>query len=410
LLSAGRLHIGLVSNPGWPADQYPNGIVAYVHQLRAELMNQGHRVSVFAGVIGQKNKDAGIYLVKDTVEYRILHALNRMRGRQASHPFLYGGRVIAANIMAVHRTEPIDVVEIDEGFGWCAELAERVPMPVVVRLHGPAFLTLMGEARASEMGRNRIEAEGRALRRASVIVAPSHSTLRDTVSHYGLAPRLQKVIPNPVTVNADIPRWTLDGCDRKTILFIGRWDYLKGGDMVLAAFRRLLEVDSALKLIFVGPDRGLQPPGSTRRTGFAEFRDQMFPQAQRASISYLGQVPRNDVFSLRTKAMVTLVASRWENQPNTVLEAMMQGCPLVAVDAGGVGELIQHGVTGLLAPRDNVDEFQRMVQQMLAEPEKARQMGESASRFVAERHAVQTVCAQIVALYRQAKRDRRLKV
>src|SRR5437773_3232329 len=150
------VHIGLCS-PAWPAHEYPNGIVTYVHHLRTELMNQGHRVSVFAPVIGRTNRDSGIYLVEETAKYRILIGLTRLAGRHRSYPFLHWGRSIAAKVNDVHQMDPIDVLETDESFGWCAEMQKHVPVPVVVKLHGPAFLTLIEEAGQTEIGLARIE-------------------------------------------------------------------------------------------------------------------------------------------------------------------------------------------------------------------------------------------------------------
>jgi glycosyltransferase involved in cell wall biosynthesis len=223
----------------------------------------------------------------------------------------------------------------------------------------------------------------------------------DTVSRYDLDPAVNSIIPNPVMVDHDLKPWNLDECDQKTLLFVGRFDKLKGGDTALIAFRRLLELDHRLKLIFVGPDVGLTSADGSR-IHFNEFQNSLFSEAQRQNIDYLGKLPRIDISALRNRAMLTIVVSRWENQPNTVLEAMVQGCPVIAFDTGGISEIIEDNVSGLLAHRDDVDDFCRKVLSLVNNPSKARQLGANARRSVTERHSVQRLATQVVALYRRS--------
>ena len=109
------MHIGLFS-PAWPVNEYPSGIVTYVHNLRTELMNQGHRVSVFANVIGRTNQDSGIYLVEATVMYRIRRKLTKLV-RGGTHEVFGWGRAIAAKVNEVNQRDPLDVFEMEESFG-----------------------------------------------------------------------------------------------------------------------------------------------------------------------------------------------------------------------------------------------------------------------------------------------------
>jgi len=363
-------------------------------------LNQGHRVSVFSNVVYPGNKDRGVYRVASNAKVIFLAMVNWLCRRGARNVFSWG-EAIGAKVRQVHQIDPIDVLEMEESFGWCADVQKQFSNPVVVRLHGPEFLTQISALANEEIAAERIEKENEALRKIATIVSPSRSTLSETISRYDLHPVIQRVVPNPVVVDPALQLWNPDACDRKMILFVGQFSKVKGGDIVLIAFRKLLELDNTLKLVFVGPDIGMASTDGPN-THFNEFRDALFAEAQRPCISYLGQVPRSDVFELRRKAMLTIVASRWENQPNTVLEAMIQGCPVVATDVGGISEIIENGVTGLLARRDNVDDLCQKVMSLINDPARARQLGENARRFVADRHAVDKLTRDTVDLYRHA--------
>ncbi len=59
------------------------------------------------------------------------------------------------------------------------------------------------------------------------------------------------------------------------------------------------------------------------------------------------------------KADLFLHTSRQEGMPNVILEAMKQGVPVVATDAGGTAELVLHGETGFICPVNDVDCLQK---------------------------------------------------
>jgi glycosyltransferase involved in cell wall biosynthesis len=254
---------------------------------------------------------------------------------------------------------------------------------------------------ASEAGRHKMKLEGHALGQMNFITSPSADTLSQTLNQYGLKPLLAETIPNPMVPASESDLWSLDGCDRKTLLFIGRFDLRKGGDLVLRAFKQLLQADPELKLVFAGPDRGI-PDANGRIFHFDDYASTLFSPEQKAHITYLGPVPPARIPSLRKTAMVTLIASRWDNQPNTALEAMMQCCPVVAVDAGGVGEIVAHQSSGLLARNNDLPDFCNQISFMLANPETAAEMGRHARRITAERHAASRLADATLAVYRQA--------
>ena len=99
--------------------------------------------------------------------------------------------------------------------------------------------------------------------------------------------------------------------------------------------------------------------------------------------------------------MMTIVASRWENQGYTALEAMIQGCPVVATKVGGMSEIIEHGVTGLLARPDDIDDLCAKMASLLKDPATARRLGENARRFVNDGLNANKLAAETLDVYRE---------
>ena len=73
--------------------------------------------------------------------------------------------------------------------------------------------------------------------------------------------------------------------------------------------------------------------------------------------------------------------SQLESFGLSILEGMYYGCPSVAMQVGGIPELIEHDVNGMLSPFGDVDAFARTVEQLLDDRERQVALGESAKRW-----------------------------
>jgi glycosyltransferase involved in cell wall biosynthesis len=369
--------------------------------MKRELERQGHRVSVVTAELDVSARDPGVYHVEGRRFWdRVIRRLSGTPFSVEQGTFNYSSS-IAARFREVHRRYPIDVIDMEESFGWFADVGAQTDLPVLVKLHGPAFLSLVENELTSSFAKEKVDREGQALRRSTAIISPSQRTLVQTVERYGLTPKEQRHIVNPLTMDSDTPLWRLKTCDRNTILFVGRFDLRKGADIALKAFLLALKDHPHLNLIFVGPDNGLPMPDG-RQLNFNSYCDLLFPKSLRNRVDYRGRLSNREIAQLRTKAMVTLIASRWENQGYTVLEPMYQGCPVVSTDAGGCPESVINGVTGRLARSEDPNDFALQICSMLEDPEGAEAIGQTARQHVIANHAAEKVAAETLEMYRKA--------
>ena len=261
---------------------------------------------------------------------------------------------------------------MEEAFGLAGWLQRAIPIPVCIRLHGPWFLN--GAALGvpeDDAFRRRVALEGWAIRHASAVTAPSLDVLERTRTYYGLALEEALVIPNPTQPVDPARRWQLAGCDPKRVLFIGRFDRHKGGDLIVEAFGKVLQAMPDARLDFVGPDHGLVSDDG-RHWDVAGYIDDRLPGARRSGrINVLGKVPNSRLDHLRREAMVTVACSRYEVFGIAVAESMAFGCPIVAARVGGIPEIIRDGIDGLLHNSGDTDDLATKIVTMLSDSVRA---------------------------------------
>jgi len=109
-------------------------------------------------------------------------------------------------------------------------------------------------------------------------------------------------------------------------------------------------------------------------------------------VSFLGF--REDVHACMAAADATVLASAWEGLPNVVIESLAAGTPIVSTDVGGVREVIDEGVSGLIVPpRRPLALASAMSALMARSPSDLRSMGDAGRAYVERHYAVDNVVA-----------------
>ena len=186
-----------------------------------------------------------------------------------------------------------------------------------------------------------------------LVTSPSATILDQTKEYYGFD-FASRIIRNPIEAVHETATWNAHSCLKETLLFVGRFDAPKGGDLVLRAFAELAASYPRLKLTFVGPDVGLNSVNG--KVSFRQFVQANIPKQCHSRIDFRNLVNRDDIRRLRRESFLTIVASQQEVMPYSVLEAMSLGCPLVATAVGGIPEVITHRRNGLLVPSQDLKE------------------------------------------------------
>lgn len=119
------------------------------------------------------------------------------------------------------------------------------------------------------------------------------------------------------------------------------------------------------------------------------------------AVRLVGRLDRDAVATLYREADVALNPSTVDNMPNSVLEALASGVPVVSTDVGGVRYIVQDGTTALLVPARDPDAMARAAQRLLENPGLATALARTGMNE-AQSYTWQRVSGTLAAVYRQA--------
>ena len=181
---------------------------------------------------------------------------------------------------------------------------------------------------------------------------------------------------------------------RPMVLFTGRLERRKGIALCGGIAAELLARHD-VTLVLAGDDL------------FGHFQRDVLPalagRKLRGQVLALGHQPAADVRALVRQCTVFLLPSLWENCPYACLEAMAAGRAVVAARQGGMPEIIQHGVNGLLATTGDAGSFAHQVSTLLDDPVQRARLGAQARLTVEQHHRHTHIAALTVPVYQAAQ-------
>jgi alpha-maltose-1-phosphate synthase len=260
--------------------------------------------------------------------------------------------------------------------------------------------------------------ERTAIEAADAVVAVSEGMRRDVVAAYpAVDPARVEVIYNGIDAAEYAPDLGTDVLERHgidpsapTIAFVGRITRQKGVEHLLEA---MAHVDDGVQLVLCAgaPD--------TPEIGAAVSERVERLRAQRGGVLWIEQMlPKPEVIQILSHATVFACPSIYEPLGIVNLEAMACETAVVATATGGIVEVVEDGVTGLLVPIDPVDDgtgeprdpaqfahdFAERLNEAVRNPARAAEMGRAGRARVTERFEWGAIAEETVGLYRRLAR------
>lgn len=232
-------------------------------------------------------------------------------------------------------------------------------------------------------------------RGASRIVMPTESALRLFNLSRIEAPavaisngiNLDKFYPSPAKADT-YAKFSLP-TDKTIISWIGRLDDEKHLHILIEVVRRLRDDGRDFHALLVGSGNSNE-----------RLRELVDEYNLGAIVTFTGLVSDEDLIELHRVGDVFVVPSPAELQCLAMLESMASGKPVVAVNAGALGELCIDGKTGFLLPVDDVDGIKHAVEQYLESADLRKKYGANAAKL-AKAHDVRIVIPKFIKLYNE---------
>ena len=135
---------------------------------------------------------------------------------------------------------------------------------------------------------------------------------------------------------------------------------------------------------------------------FGFFEHTLMPslsEKQKGSIRYLGKLNFQQLRACARAVDIYLMPSLWESCPYSCLEAMAASRAIVCSDQGGLPELIQHGINGLLADPGSPQSFARQLQLLIDDRALRCALGKAARQSAEQQFTDDHIAAQTEKRY-----------
>jgi glycosyltransferase involved in cell wall biosynthesis len=188
---------------------------------------------------------------------------------------------------------------------------------------------------------------------------------------------------------------SMPGCVTPGLVSVGRLVEKKGYSDLLRALSGLKRSGHVFECRIYGD-------GPARSTLVA-LRDRLDLSAE---VEFAGERGRDEIIKRLHDAglfLLTPILARNGDRdgiPNVLVEAMACGLPVVTTSVGGITELVEHGVNGLLTDPGDVADIERQVARLLQDPQLRRDLGVAARRTVESRYDVDAAAREMEAVFR----------
>jgi len=176
--------------------------------------------------------------------------------------------------------------------------------------------------------------------------------------------------------------------DESLLCFVASFEPGKGHEDLLEAFALLLRTQPKARLVLVGDGKTrLQNEALAKRLGLS------------SSVIFAGYCTDSRVKQWVSACDLFVFPSHWEGLPYSIIEAMQSAKPIIATSVGGIPELVEDGVSGLLVPPKSPPALADAIVRLLADRALASRFGRAAQKRAKEEFSMQAMMKKTEEIY-----------
>ena len=260
------------------------------------------------------------------------------------------------------------------------ELKHEFKLPLIATIHATEHGRNSGIY--TEMQRQIASTEWQLTYEAWRVIVCSRFTEREVIEQFQLPPDKIDVIPNGVKADkfefdfapdeAGRFRAEIARPDEKLVFFVGRMVHEKGAHLLVEALAKARKRIPEIRLVIVGGGDTAPLKSQAEELGVTDY------------VTFTGYVPDDFLLRLYRVIDVACYPSLYEPFGIVALEAMAAGIPVIVSDAGGLPEVVEHNVSGIVCPRGDSDALADAITGVFRDPARARRLADNAHRRARE--------------------------
>lgn len=387
--------------------EYPpvviGGLGRHVHAIARHIAGQGHEVVILCR--HEAGTDAATHPTEDAVAdgVRVIRVAEDpthlvFEKDLVAWTLAMGHAMIRAGLRLLDGWRP-DVVHAHD---WLVThpaitLSEQAGVPLVATLHATEAGRHSGWL-SQPLNQQVHSAEWWLANRADALITCSAAMRAEAAHLFEVDPEGIEVIHNGIEprswrVPASVVRATrAEHGDAPLLLFFGRLEWEKGVHDLIAALPKIRRTHPGARLVVAG--RG------TQTRNLVELSRKL---RVRRAVDFAGHLTDDALSALLAAADAVVLPSRYEPFGIVALEAAAAGAPLVASTAGGLGEVVIDGRTGLSFAPGDVDALTTAVRTVLDDPAGARRRARTVKSRLPIDFDWNRIATQTVAVYAAAR-------
>lgn len=378
-------------------ERFDGGLAHYVYRVARALAGLGHDIHVItcseADDATIEHDGVTVHRVRASPIWRQIDRLTRYRFTSTTYQLNLSVQVYRK--LKQLNAKPFDLVQVPSASfcGLVSTALLRVPHVLRASSYRPLCDNLNGVGRKVD-ARAIVRLERLQYRLTLNVFAPSRTLQRilfEDAKVDGV-----RVIRTPIyleTCKSDSSIYDKYLNGKKYLLFFGRFSLLKGFHILAQAVPDLLKTYPDAHVVFVGRD--MKSPLAASMADYARAR--CTTAAQR--VTFIEALPHSQLYPVIANAHLVVLPSLMENFPNSCLEAMALGRPVIGTWGASFEELIADEETGFLVAPNEVDALRERIISAWSDP-RLREIGEAA-RLKSLEFAPEKTVTQLLDYYRE---------